>query len=213
MARGRGSALLRWATPSRSEHPSHDRRSKPPVGQHNSQCVARRVTLCDKGIRFLNRHVQQRFSACFENEFPKTSSRPAGVVARRNAEFSAFPLATPGSPLLVEVMALGAPAVGVEAARAVARTAGESLHRVWFNCRPPIDLPAADLGVLPTVGTPSPARRLKHWLACACIRIPDCAVLRRTEIAASQVYCPPHQRQEEEPTCPRPMTTGPSQRR
>ena len=77
----------------------------------------------DKGIRFLNRHVQQRFSGCFENEFPKTSSQPARVVARRNAGCSAFPLATPSSPLLVEVMALGAPAVGVRSSQ------GRSTHR------------------------------------------------------------------------------------
>ncbi len=38
-------------------------------------------------------------------------------------------------------------------------------------------------------------------------------VHHRTEIAANQAYCPPHQHQDEEPTCPRPITTGPSQRR
>ena len=123
----------------------------PPVGQRNSQYLARRVTMCDKGIRILNRHVQQRFSGCFENEFPKRVPGLPGWSRAETRSSPPFPLATPGSPLLVEVMALGAPAVGVEAARAVARTAGESLHRVWFNCRPPIALPAADLGVLPTV--------------------------------------------------------------
>ena len=38
-------------------------------------------------------------------------------------------------------------------------------------------------------------------------------VHHRTEIATNPAYCPLHQLQEEEPTCPRPMTTGPSQRR
>ena len=115
------------------------------------------------GISFCESDIeQQHFWPSFRNEFFLNEFPARFPDQARDHELELSSLLGHGrARLVVELGALGAPAVGVEAARAVARTAGEFLLCVRFVCRPPIAPLAADLLVLPTVGTPSPARRLR----------------------------------------------------
>ena len=145
---GKGSASLPWRTP-KIGNPLARLSAKAPVGQHNWQCLARRVAMCDKGFRYANSVSWQRLSAWL---FPPTPSRNRRDTWGLNC------------PCRVTANADGSS----QMVRRQARLARQNLVRV---------------------------------------------VHHRTEIAANQAYCPPHQHQDEEPTCPRPITTGPSQRR